>query len=242
MVLRKLAATYLSQLQRTELGNAYVSLAPRPIQRASESIFDFPISRTIRSRPLLLIRVPRAGSVSAAFHVYGQVDGIPHRTAEFYYNSDPYFFARCLSFAIVRNPWERLVSAYKFLKEGGASLAKPNAQTRLQMRHLKSIENLVSDYLEPNVDRLHRLDPTLHHQHSYVCGQDGKIIVNRVFRMEQAAEIGQFMASAGLDPLIPHLNASKVHGRAMAMLSPGLEQRIAAIYAEDIKMFGYNQG
>ena len=67
----------------------------------------------------IFIHIPKTAGVSLAKAIYGDVSFEGHRS--FYFNSialnirnEEYF-----SFTIVRNPFDRLYSAYNFLKKGG---------------------------------------------------------------------------------------------------------------------------
>jgi len=233
------AEQLLTQRHRTLLGDTFVRTVPHRLQRSTELLFDFPITHFIRGSRVLLIRIPRTGSVSTSVHIYGRVENIPHRSAEFYLRSDPEFFHAAVKVAVVRNPWDRLVSAYEFLHSNGASRAKPNPQTRRAMRGLKSIEHLVFDYLEPNAHRLDCLDPTLHHQHSYVCDSSGRIIVDKIFHTEDFGPIRAFMAEYGFGNDMPHLNASAETPGLARTLSPRVREAIGRIYERDVVLFGY---
>lgn len=233
------AEQLLTQRHRTQLGDTFVRTMPHCLQRSTERLIDFPITNFVRASRVLLIRIPRTGSVSMSVHVYGRVQNIPHRSAEFYLKSDPEFFHAAIKVSVVRNPWDRLVSAYDFLRANGASCAKPNPQTQRLMRGLKSIEHLVFDHLEPNAHRLERLDPTLHHQHSYVCDSSGQIIVDRIFHTEDFGPIRAFMAEHGFGHDMPHLNASTESPGLARTLSPRVYDAIGRIYERDAVLFGY---
>jgi len=233
------AEQLLTQRHRTLLGDTFVKTVPYRLQRSSELLFDFPISHFVRASRVLLIRIPRTGSASTSMQIYGRVQNIPHRSAEFYLKSDPEFFHGAIKVAVARNPWDRLVSAYEFLRANGASSAKPNPQTRRAMRRLTSIEHLVFDHLEPNAHRLDALDPTLHHQHSYVCDSSGRIIVDKIFHTEDFGPIRAFMAEHGFGNDMPHLNASSESPGLARTLSPRVRDAIGRIYERDVVLFGY---
>ncbi len=240
MRVREAVGPLLSQRARTRIGDAFVSIAPRTIQRAGEQLLDFPITHYVRSNPILLIRVPRTGSVSTSMQIYGRVRSIPHRRATFYLRSDPDFFDRAIKIAVVRNPWDRLLSAYGFLRANGTMLAKPDPQSMRFMHGIASLEHLVFDHLVPNAARLHLLDPTLHHQHDYVCDRHGTIIVDRIFHTEDLDAMSTFLASLGLSKPLPHLNASIDGPHRATKLTPRIIDAVAAVYARDIALFGYS--
>lgn len=221
------------------IGDRFVSIAPHGVQRRTEWLFDFPISRYVRSTGILLIRIPRTGSVSASFYIYGRVENIPHRPALFYRHADPEFFRASTKIAVVRNPWSRLVSAYKYLKSNGTDVSRPNPQTRRAMQNIRSIEHLVFDYLLPNAKSMHRLDPTLHHQHHYVCDENGLPIIDNIFKLEEVETFRAFMRSCGISKTLDRLNATNFSPADPLRLPASIVDAIATVYAKDIALFGY---
>jgi len=221
------------------VGDQFVSIMPHSVQRRTELLFDFPISHHIRSTGVLLIRIPRTASVSASFYIYGRVANIPHRSALFYQRADPAFFSSATKIAVVRNPWSRLVSAYKYLKSNGTDVSKPNPQTRRAVQNIRSIEHLVFDYLVPNVKSMHRLDPTLHHQHTYICDANGIPLIDNIFKLEEIEKFRVFMASCGVCGTLDRLNVSNTSPAAVR-LPPTIVDAVATVYAKDIALFGYS--
>lgn len=252
-VLRDLLRSKLSHQQASDLGDAFARLAPLRLQRACERQFDFPVARVVRSSPLLLIRVPKTASVSLSLQVYGQVSHVPHRSAafyraadpEFYRAADPEFFARCTSFAVVRDPWERAASAYRWLSGRGNEFAAPDRRGRASVTGVDGFERFVLDVLEPAAaaGRLRRLDPVLHRQCDYVCDAAGRVIVDRLFRLERMGEVQAFLAGAGVlgEEVRANATARGSGGSepSARSASPAVCGALGRIYARDAALFGY---
>ena len=183
-----------------KVAQSFVELAPASVQRECEVLFDFPISKIVRGNSILLIRVPKTASVSLAIQVYGRISHIPHRTANFYASSDPEFFRQVNSFAVVRDPLERLRSSYRWLSHGGTSTMVPVGSASYRVRQYRHFDAFVSDYLLPaSVDNyLHKLDATVHRQSDYICGPSGDIIVKNLFSLERMDLIQRFLKENGV--------------------------------------------
>ncbi|MCL1049566.1 sulfotransferase family protein [Shewanella abyssi] len=67
---------------------------------------------------VVFLHIPKAAGMSIVKALYN-IDKSHHATALDYFNEDPDRFKNAFTFTIVRNPYERLYSAYIYLKRGG---------------------------------------------------------------------------------------------------------------------------
>ena len=220
------------------LAGAYAVRAPHALQRWSERAFDFPVGRAVRDAPVLLIRIPRCASTSASLQVYGQVHGIPHRTAAFFRASDPAFFAAAVKVAVVRDPWDRAVSAYRHLVGGAPDMSRPSRRTEREARGITGFADFVIRYLAPNAHRLHALDPVLHTQSSYVCDAAGNVIVDHLVPFGRMDILQDVLAGNGVTRSPSHANASPP-GLPTPPMASALREVIGEVYAEDVVRFGH---
>jgi len=72
----------------------------------------------------IFIHIPKTAGTSVAKLIWG--GGSRHVRCQEYLQANPKKFSRFFKFTIVRNPWDRLVSSYEFLRQGG--LAPADAQ------------------------------------------------------------------------------------------------------------------
>src|SRR5207302_4792563 len=121
---------------REELAARLVRSAPPKVRRAAGRLFGIPIPRYLRASGHLFIHIPKNAGVSISQAIYGRQ--VWHRTASFFRDSDPDYFSGRVSFAVVRNPWDRLVSAYEYHRAGGTALSRLSHATAPPQSMLRS--------------------------------------------------------------------------------------------------------
>lgn len=134
-------------------------------------------------------------------------------------------------FAFVRNPWDRLVSAWHN-KVGEQNYFNFEQET------YKNVQNFAYfvDYLVAQWDRLKR--------DVHLCPQSNLIDLNQIDyigRFEQLeADLGDVMQRLGLDQItIPHVNASQHRRDYHTYYDEALQQKVAHLYQKDIRLFSY---
>ena len=131
-------------------------------------------------------------------------------------------FARYFKFAVVRNPWARVVSVYKF-----------DYQKRIDFtRFLDEVVARRRDVVEKR---------HLESQLRFVAGRDGRILVDRVLRFERLAE--DFVEVSrhifGAEVSLPNVNVAKDATPFRAFYDEAGRALIAEMYRDDIEAFGY---
>lgn len=127
------------------------------------------------------------------------------------------------SFAVVRNPWDWQVSLYRY------TLDKPNHHQHEFVKGLGSFEA----YLDWRCREEVRL------QKSFLIGDDGTCLVNRLLRFETLAkDFGELCAELDMDLSLPHLNASQ-RSPWRDCYNERLFELVSETFAEDIAWLGY---
>lgn len=147
-------------------------------------------------------------------------------------------FGRFYKFTFVRNPWDRLVSAYFFLRDGG--LNEDDRQRAEQIARYPDFTAFVEEFIarEPFARILH-----LRPQHSFLCASDtSPPEVDFIGRFERIGEdFARVSRALGLDRELPRRNAGASRPEGYRQL---YTERTAAIvaeaYARDIALFGYS--
>jgi hypothetical protein len=183
----------------------------------------------------IFIHIPKTAGVSLAKAIYGDVTLEGHRS--FYFNSialniknEDYF-----SFSFVRNPFDRLYSAYKFLNAGGMNhLDKLAFQTHLSV--FEDFEDLILNGL--NKKLIYQITHFIP-QHEYLCDKSGNILVDFIGRFEDL-ESDTLLLSKRLkkDINLSHLNFnSKLNYKEV--YTDEMIYKVNQIYQKDIDIFKY---
>lgn len=144
-------------------------------------------------------------------------------------------------FAVVRNPWERLASAYSFAARGtGESRISAEIAPHVgrQLRSVPSFERFVKEWL-PRRDPM-SLDGVLRPQVYYVVARDGTTPFDHIGRHNDLrATEGWLSDVLGREIHFPWTNKSR-SGDHRQEYDAETRDIVARFYADDIARFGYD--
>lgn len=181
----------------------------------------------------IFIHIPKAAGTSVAQSLFGVASR--HVDYREYERANPRKFARYFKFTFVRNPWDRLLSAYSFLSRGGMNEVDRRwaEANRAKLQDFSGfVEALAAD--EGLRGWVH-----LRPQHYFICDAETNIkmdFVGRVERMEQ--DFARVAERLGLNASLPRVNASNHPGRLQAYTAR-TRDLVGDLYREDIRLFGY---
>lgn len=169
-------------------------------------------------------RLAWLGSVNRLGGLYRTVEFPEHASARLVQRSlPPEVYSNLFKFAFVRNPWDRLVSRYSYLKRNDG-----------HPRH--ALVNQLSgfdEYVEWEIRRGRMF------QHTYVTDLEGRAIVDFVGRFENLeADFARACAQLRIKAELPKANASS-HRDYRTYYSDATRQRVAECFKSDIELFGY---
>ena len=218
----------------------FTKVSPPLFQRVSEVLFDLPIPKHIRRRNVLFIHIPKNAGTSVAMQLYGTP--LAHRKALFYLRSDANWFATRRSFAIVRNPWDRVVSAYEFARQNGSELVTVDPMLLETIKRFNTFGEFILDYLYRKKGHLSTLDPVFRSQKCFVCDEYGSIIVDKIFKFEKLSELGMWLVEQGVQ-FLPNVHINRTPKRQEYGHYYGSDDRLIdavyELYEDDIKKFDY---
>lgn len=148
------------------------------------------------------------------------------------------FFANYFKFAFVRNPFDRLVSAFFYLIGGGCN----EVDARFRDEHLTAYKGSFSAFVE-DLPRLIGFDHFIP-QFVWVCDSRGSLLTDFVGRYEN---LRQDISTVGgtlrvpFEPL-PVLNASTHDPYQSYYQDEGTKARVARAYGQDLELFSYRFG
>jgi hypothetical protein len=191
-------------------------------------LFWWRMDPVFRAKGLLFIHVPRAAGMSIA-RALGAA-GTRHYSARYFATIDPAWFAATPSFAVIRDPVDRFLSGYSYMRAAGAEGVHMAAVFADQTRHIDSVDAYL-DYLEGK--DIFDLDFVMRPQSWFVTGADGKVLVKNLFILgADDAALAAYLKPFGAGA-IPHVNRSK---RQDLELTDAQRRRVEALYAADFTL------
>jgi hypothetical protein len=207
------------------------------IERARAKLADLrgrgPYTRPMNNSAVLFIHIPKTGGTSISDCLFGEPSR--HVPWSVYHSVNRKKFASYWKFAFVRNPWDRLLSAFTFLKRGGLNdLDRDFAKAHLS--RFPDFESFVRDGLsDPMIRNWVHFRP----QHQFVCDASGKNMMDFTGRFERLEDDFALIASRlGLDSSLPARNRGpRIDYRTV--YPKELVEVVGDIYSEDGRIFGY---
>lgn len=181
----------------------------------------------IREAGVLFIHVPKNAGTAVCRTLYGQE--LEHRSIR-YFRRSVSSLSGIPSVAIIRDPVDRFISAYRHAKGGGGrhrDLAETFAARYMAFRSLDD----ALDHVERATD-WYDVDHIFRPQSWYVTDGRGKVIVDRLFHITELQALSRHLFPSGRSD-IPRLNDS-----VTPFLVPTRRQteRIQALYSRDYEI------
>lgn len=183
----------------------------------------------VARRGVLFIHVPKNAGTSIATALYGRT--LTHQSMRYYQDVVPDLARDLPSFAILRNPVERFLSAYSYARDGGTRDRTVAPGFRDLYMGFRSLDDAL-DHVE-QARSIYAMDHIFRPQSWYVTDRAGRQAVRHLLRIEDVAHLPDLMPELG--PVrLPRLNEGRPHG-----LVPTARQRarILAAYHQDIALF-----
>ena len=190
-----------------------------------------------QSTGIIFVHVPKAAGTSVAHSLYGRSMG--HMTALDIHRSCPHLFTHLPTFAITRNPWDRLVSAYHFVKQLGTAEAGVNRRPEYGRSVFQNFDTFVTEWLAQQ--DLKSLDYVFRPQYQFVLDRAGSSLVDFIGKLEDLERVQQFIASSiGKQVQFPAKNPSKRKlDYRNYYADPRVKQVASDLYSRDADLFGY---
>lgn len=186
---------------------------------------------------LLFIHVPKVAGTSIEQAIYDTDRWLSgHCYALDYYKENREEFRRLFSFGFVRNPYDRLVSAFLYLKKGGGSFDD----------FLFSQETLIDLDFKEFVFELQKNPKLLswihfQPQHLFLCDEEKKILVKYVGKYESIQEdFFTICQKNNMKKILPNTNTNP-HINYTFYYDKETAKIVSEIYDDDFKIFGYTK-
>ena len=186
-----------------------------------------------KSCGLVFVHIPKNAGSSVSRALYGRSLG--HNTAREMARQAPNLFMELDSFAILRDPVERAISAWKYCKFGGTSEGWVHDNPEYHSPEFETFESFATQWLPKQNPS--KVDFVLQKQSEFVLNDDGDVIVSRLVMLDELAEVwpsiieGRNFASQDL----PVRNKMKQKSKSVALSDAALVA-IGDFYKEDFDL------
>lgn len=195
--------------------------------------FPFPYRKYMHKNKLIFIHIPRTGGTSILKLMAGKEKERDHSPWFQYKNSCPWAFKHYFKFAIVRNPWDRFVSVYKYLKKGGNG----DKYDLFIRDYLNKYEDFTDFVLNGFPDLYFRNILLFMPQTYYICDLKNQIMVDEIIKFENLNEEIKKIQ------VFKNRNLQKINKSDDKNYKEFYNDETIAIirkwYSNDIKTFGY---
>jgi hypothetical protein len=182
---------------------------------------------------VVFIHIPKTAGTSLSKVLYGR--NLPHYTAEFIVRTYGDRLASLPSFAVVRHPVDRLVSAYKMALFAGTDIVAYSRYWRSRLGGLQSFEAFV-DFVAASHLAGRPLPQELQDQAGFVLDPEGRVMVDRLFALDGRRglplELRRWLQI--MSP--PRLNATRSHP---VTVTAALVAKIGEIFPTDFELYEY---
>lgn len=187
---------------------------------------------------VVFVHVPKAAGTSINNAIYGRTLG--HYSAQQIQSRFPSLFSRSLTFSLVRNPWDRVLSAYRFACVGRTESMGVHRPEQYQIPEFSSFERFLCDWL-PSRD-LSKCDFIFRPQYLFVCDQNKRVMVDHLGYVERLGETVCFVEERlgrSIDVKMVNTTSAGMESYRDAYSSSEMIEIVSSVYKDDVDLFGY---
>ncbi|WP_052746067.1 sulfotransferase family 2 domain-containing protein [Sulfurovum lithotrophicum] len=186
----------------------------------------------------IYIHIPKVAGISIEEALFREKVG--HKWALMYKGEDKQKFNDYFKFSFVRNPYDRLASAFFFLKNGGRNefdkkWSEENLSAIEDFTHF--IQNLQNEVFREKVLKWTHFIP----QYKYVCDQKGEIIVDYIGKFETLHNDFSHVADTlGIPVHLSHQNKTSNKKDYRTLYTEDMQETVYRLYQKDFELFDYD--
>lgn len=185
----------------------------------------------------IFVHIPKCAGIAVCKSLFGNLGG-GHKTLKDYQTVfSPEDYSRYFKFTFVRNPWDRLVSAFLFLKQGGfnegdkewaaENLSTYNDFDAFVRGGLRRREILSFKHFQP--------------QRSFICLEGKQVGVDFLGRYENLASDFEFVCrKLNIESKLRRENHNPSRADYEKYYTPETRQIVGEVYGDDIEILGYS--
>lgn len=189
--------------------------------------------KNVDAAEAIFIHIPKTAGTSL-YNLIGYT-GIGHVPYDWYETRDRDKFKRYFKFAFVRNPWDRLVSAFLYLKRGGSN-AMDEQWGKSNLGDYDTFEDFVKNWVtDDNVERYFHFIP----QYRFIYDQELVLKVDFVGRFENIqADFDVVANKLGIAERLPYVNKSQ-RKAYQTYYTDETRDIVSRVYRQDLELFNY---
>lgn len=184
----------------------------------------------------IFVHIPKAAGISVNKALFGNYGGSHHKLKDYQLIFNKKEFNTYYKFTFVRNPWDRLVSTYFFLKNGGFH-ENDKAWFDENLSQFNNFEEFVLNWLnEDNIYKWIHFIP----QNEFIT-VNGKVLIDDVYKLENIDEDMKAIAKKlNLTLELRHENQNpNRNSKYREYYSSKTKEIVSRVYKKDIELFDY---
>lgn len=223
----------LFKLGKPDLSRCYQDMRQISL---SDKLDDTISLKAFDNNKCIFVHIPKCAGISLGRALFGEYSGNHMNVLTYQLIFSKEEFDSYFKFAFVRNPWDRLVSAFHFLEKGGIS-ERDRVWSSAHLTEFEDFDDFVKRWITPeNILTWEHFKP----QYRYICDPHGELQVDYIGRFEQINKDFDYISQRlGIEADLPHHNRTKKSKRFQEYYSSETKQIVAEVYKKDIELFDY---
>lgn len=184
----------------------------------------------------IFVHIPKNAGLSVCYTLFGNTGGSHRKIVDYKKIFAPATFKKYYKFTFVRNPWDRLVSTFFFLKSGGLT-EKDSMWAEKHLKPYDTFDAFVRAWVtEENISNaLH-----FQHQHVFLDDEHGKLAVDFIGRFERIeADFETIANKLKINRSLQKTNTSKRKKNYKEYYTTETKKIVSEVYKRDIQLFNY---
>jgi hypothetical protein len=188
-----------------------------------------------KKNKIIFIHIPKNAGVSINNAIYGKPLG--HFYAKDIKKFCPEIFNNLFKFSVVRNPFDRLYSAFCFSREGGTKIMGMYSKNYyINNLHFRDFDNFVNNWLTKQ--DLTKLDGVFRPQYLYLFDEKYNLLVDDFYKLEKLNNYYDLISGLIGKPFKLELFNQSV--REKVVISNKTKKTIYKLYQKDFELFNYS--
>lgn len=227
--------------QNKILKETYNKYMPLLIRRRIIDNIKNPYSKLELDNRIIFIHVPKVAGNGIIKSLYGKGSS-GHNKLIKYKKFDKEKYKSYFKFGFVRNPWDRLVSAYFYLKQGGMERLDYEFSTK----YLSKYETFQEFVLDMQNEGIRKKIMAWYHfvpQYEFLCDDYGAVGVDFLGRIENIEEdFNELKRILNKEQASLQKHNKSSHKNYIYYYDSNTRRIVGEIYEKDIEMFKYRFG